>query len=409
MKKIILSTGTILGSIALASTAYAGGVPEGQAGGSAMAKSANSSSMANSADSSTMAASGAALALNVGGFIDFQAGFTDQDSAFEGTGAAGNSREFKTQNDTEIHVRVDGKTDSGINYGAVIELNADVSGDADGDGGNADKTYIYVGSDAFGRVELGANSGSTTTMNVNAASIARATGGVDGDWYDFVNTTASTGAGFILTPELPAAASAEGGTREDANKITYYTPSFSGVTLGVSFTPDEGDSGTAAAFTGDLGNDQENVFDIAIGYDQDYDNVNVKASIIGEIGESENAGIEDTNAWGLGLAVASQGFSVAGSYADWSDSGLAVGTVNDDQKVWTLGAAYEQDQFGVSLTYLDSESQDNELTNLALGADYQLAPGLVTYVDVSLFDMDGAGTTVDNDGSVILIGTELSF
>jgi len=401
MKKIILTTGTILGSMALATSAYAGGVPEGQP---------NATSPAGTSTPSTSnATTGADLALTVGGFIDFQAGFTDQDSFFETSGAAGNSRDFKTQNDTEIQVRVDGKTDSGLEYGAVIELNADVSDDGDGDGGNADKTYIYVGNDSFGRVELGANSGSTTTMNVNAASIARATGGVDGDWYDFVNTTASTGAGFITTPELPAAAAAEGGVREDANKITYYTPSFSGVTLGVSFTPDEGDSGTAAAFTGDLGNDQENVFGIALGYDQDYDNVNVKASIIGEIGESENAAIEDTNAWGLGLAVASQGFSVAGSYADWSDSGLAVGTVNDDQRVWTLGAAYEQDQFGVSITYLDSESQDNELTNLALGADYQLAPGLVTYVDVSLFDMDGAGTAVDNDGSVILIGTELSF
>ncbi len=344
------------------------------------------------------------LNVELGGFADFQAGFADQDTAFTATGA--NSRDFKIQNDTEIHVKVSGKTDSGLGYGAVIELNADVSGDADADGGNSDKTYLFIESDSMGRVEMGSNAGAQQTKAITAASIARATGGVDGDWYDFVNTG---GANFILSPELPAAAAAEGGTREDSNKITYYTPNFSGFSAGLSFSPDEGDAGTAAGFTGQVGTDVENVFGLGLSYDADYDNVAVGVSLTGEFGESENPGFEDTAAWGIGLSVGTAGFSVAGSYADWSDSNLAVGATNDDQTVWSLGAAYEMDKMGVSLTYLDSESTGNDFTNVSVGADYQLAPGLTSYVEVSFFDLDAAGAGADNDGSVVLIGSELSF
>ncbi|MCH2038554.1 MAG: porin, partial [Rickettsiales bacterium] len=51
--------------------------------------------------------------VTVGGHIDFQAGITDQDSIHE-TGA--NSRDAKFQNDTEVHVTVEGTTEGGLEY-----------------------------------------------------------------------------------------------------------------------------------------------------------------------------------------------------------------------------------------------------------------------------------------------------
>lgn len=385
MKKILLATSMLVGAVSFAGAANAGGMA--------------------AAPAAAPAASG--LSVNVGGFIDFQAGFADQDSAYE---VGANSRDAKFQNDTEIHFSVEGLADNGLKYGAVIELNADVSADADADGGNADKTYLFLESDA-GRVEMGANSPVTTTMGVSAATIARATGGVDGDFYDFINLT---GGNFITTQELPAAEAAEGGVREDANKISYYSPVFSGFQLGVSYTPDEGDSGTVAGATGSLNGDAENVFDLGLSYAGDFDGFGVSAAAIGEFGESEAAGIEDTAAWSFGLALDYMGFSVAGSYTDWADSGLATGSTEDSQSSWTLGAAYETGPFGVSVTYLDSEGSNGvasqEFQNLVVGADYTLAPGLVPYVEVSFFDTDdNVAGTADNDGSVILVGTELSF
>ena len=355
MKKLLLSTTAIVGAAALATSAHAG-----------------------------------SPAVSVGGYLDFQAGFADQDSAFE-TGA--NSREYKFQNDTEVHIAVEGAADNGLAYGAVIELEADTNADADGEGLNADKTYLYLESSA-GRLELGNNEGAEQGMNISAANIARATGGVDGDFYDFVNLGGVGGTtSFIITPELPAAHAT--GVTEDATKITYYTPRFSGVQLGVSYTPDQGDGGTASGFTGELNGDQENVFGLGLNYTGQYEEVGVDASIVGEFGDAELAGTEDVSAWGGGLVLSARGFALAGSWHDWGDSGLAVGTTADEQTVWTLGGAYETGPFGVSVTYLNSEASDNDFTNLSIGADYQLAPGLVPYVEVSLFDADETGTTVD--------------
>jgi hypothetical protein len=344
--------------------------------------------------------------VSVGGQIDFQAGFTDQDSAFE-TGPS--SREYKFQNDTEVHVSVEGQADNGLAYGAVIELEADVNADADGEGTNADKTYIYLESNS-GRVELGNNSGAEDTLKVDASTIARATGGIDGDWYDFVNVTpggVSGAAAFVIRPDLPAAHAR--GVAEDATKITYYSPRFSGVQLGVSFTPDQGDGGTAAGFTGELNGDQENVWGIGASYAGQFENVAVEVSATGEFGDAELAGTEDVAAYNLGVVLGFQGFSAAGSYGDWDDSGLATGS-STESDYWTLGAAYETGPFGVSVTYLESEFADtNEFQNVVVGADYQLAAGLVPYVEVSFFEFDQPGAGADNDGTVVLVGTELSF
>lgn len=381
MKKLLLGTTMLMGAVVLAGAAHADGMKASSATGG--------------------------LSVGVGGFMDFQAGFADQDSAFTAVGAG--SRESRFQTDTEVHVTVEGQSDNGLKYGAVIELNADPSADGDADGGNADKTYLFLESSA-GRVELGANAPVTTTMQVSAASVARATGGIDGDFYDFI----TLGAPFITTQELPAAEAGEGATREDSNKISYYSPVFSGLQLGVSYSPDEGDSGTVAGSTGKLNGDNENVFDLGLSYSGDLGGVGLNTALVGEFGENEVAGVEDTAAWGFGLALDYMGFSAAASYTDWADSGLATGALVDDQSAWTLGAAYETGPFGVSVTYLDSEGSNSvtaqEFQNLVIGADYTLAPGLVPYVEVSFFDTDdNVVGTADNDGSVALVGAELTF
>ncbi|MCP5361555.1 MAG: porin [Hyphomicrobiales bacterium] len=344
------------------------------------------------------------LDLSIGGEINFQAGFSDQDSPFDTTGAF--TRDVKFANDTEIHFNVSGEADNGLKYGAVIDLEADVSADNRGEGTNADKTFIWLESD-LGRVELGNNEGAEAAMAVNAATIARATGGIDGDDEFYINSGGvAPGATFLIHPDLPTADT--GGATEDATKITYYSPSFSGIQLGVSYTPDEGDGGTAAGFTGELNGDQENVFGLGLNYAGTLESVDVNVGLVGAFGQSELATTEDLAAWQLGTALTFEGFSLAGSYGDWDDSTMAVGS-NLDTSFWTLGAAYENGPMGVSVTYLDSERGNDDFTNLVVGADYALAPGLTPYVEVSFFDADQSGTATDNDGTVVLVGTYLSF
>lgn len=377
MKKLLLGTTALFGAAALATAANADGTSTGPG-------------------------------VTVGGFIDFQAGFTDQDAAFE-TAGTGFSRDAKFSNDTEVHIKVQGEADNGIKYGAVIELEAGIAADAgEDDGFNADKTYLFLESSA-GRVELGGNSSAARTLRVDASTIARATGGIDGDFHEYANVE---GQGFFITPDLPTDAGLVNlGDTEDATKITYYTPRVSGFQAGLSYTPDTGNSGGVDGFSGDNDfGDFEDVFAAAINYAGQANDVSYEVALTGEIGESENAALEDLEAWSAGVLVGYQGFSVAGSYGDNNDSGQIDGIAGDDVDYWTLGAAYETGPFGVSVTYLNSDAGATDFENISVGADYQLAPGLVPYVEVSFFDTDdNNGATNDNDGTVVLVGTELSF
>lgn len=372
---------------------------------------------------------GAALAegpkVTVGGFIDFQAGFTDQD--FDSTLVTGTTseRDYLFQNDTEIHIRVDGKADNGLGYGAVVELEADVSDDADGEGENADKTYVYL-QGGWGRVELGANTDAAAALKVDASTFARATGGIDGDWYDFVNAATITPGttvagpaigGYILSPDLPVAhgaATSAGingsfGASEDATKVTYYSPRFSGFQFGISFAPDAGNVGTAAGFTGDSDGSFENVFNAGINYNGKIGQVGIAASLTGEIGEAEVAGTEDLEAYAAGVNLTWMGWTFGGSYGDWQESGQPTAVGSDDADFWNLGVAYDFGPFGASVTYLDSTLAENDFHNLSVGVDYKLAPGLVPYAEVNFFDLDTIGTALDNEGVVFIVGTELTF
>lgn len=80
-----------------------------------------------------------------------------------------------------------------------------------------------------------------------------------------------------------------------------------------------------------------------------------------------------------------------------------------DTDFWTLGGAYEWNDAGVSVTYLNSERGANDYESLVIGADYILAPGLVPYAEVSFFEADEGASVIDNDGTVLILGTLLSF
>lgn len=345
--------------------------------------------------------------ITLGGNIGFQAGWTDQDAELAVATADNsiNNRNFKFRNDTEIDVLIDGKTDAGLGYGAVISLEADIT-ESEGEGDNANTTYIYLESN-LGRAELGSNEGAVQTMKVDASSIARATGGIDGDFQYYVTKVPAAGTQFIYLPELPTASTDE---TENANKISYYSPRFSGFQVGVSYTPDSGDRGSSNGFTGDNNAGQySNVVGLGVNWEGQWDQVGIKLGATGEFGESEVDTREDLAAWQVGGLFTLAGFSVAGSYGDWSDSGLLNTASDDDQNYYTAGVGYETGPFGLSVTYLSSESGANEVDNIAVGADYQLAPGLVPYVEANFFDFEAGGAGTDNDGTLVLVGTNLSF
>ena len=381
--------------------------------------------------------------ITVGGVIDWQVGIISDDTD--------NTSSHAFRNDTEISFNVDGKAQNGLGYGAVIVLEADVSSsvttvnnvggaanpgafggiagagtglnassDTDDEGFNASKTYIYLDG-SWGRVELGSNVGPSTTLEIDAASIARGTGGIDGDWYFFVNPTGA-GATHVITPDLPLAFGINTGgfgaeNQENLNRITYYSPRLSGFQLGVSYAANDRNRGQGIDLSDNNIGRADQIFTGALNYEGNYNGFGVGAAANIEYGNAEASTTEDLLAWSVGGVLSYQGFSIAGSYADWddslSDAALAptVGEL-DSADFFTLGAAYEHGPYGISVTYIDSSfdtvAGDNDFENIVVSADYQLAPGLTPYAEISFFDAE-SDVVADNDGTVFLFGTQLNF
>jgi outer membrane protein OmpU len=342
----------------------------------------------------------------VGGVIDFQAAHVGEDQD------AG-KRAYGFRNDSEVTISVSGKSDNGLGYGAVVSLESDVTADRNNQGFNASRTYTYLDG-SFGHIELGSNTGAAQSLAVEADNLARATGGIAGAWINFPNAPTSNGgvqSRFISTPGLVA----EHGSTSlygdqstfNATKATYYSPRFSGFQVGLSLTPDLDDRGQTIT-RNDVAGSFGNVIEAGINYENQWDNVGLAAALTGQVGDADSAAVEDLRAWNLGTIVSFSGFSLGGSYGDWNDSGQAKGA-NADAHYYTLGAAYDFGPFGASATWLDSELGSNDFNNLVLGTDYSLAPGFTPYAEVSFFDADAVGTANDNDGTVVLLGTELAF
>jgi predicted porin len=373
MKKILLGTTTLIGAAAL----FAG------------------------------AAHADAPKVTFGGFADFQVGVTGEDLDT-------NMRSHGFRSDTTLTFRVDGTADNGLNYGGGIDLNADVTAPAQGSGANAKRTFVYLGGN-WGELEMGSEVGAQGTMKVDASNIARATGGIDGDFWFFTSTNTAR---FLATPDLVlgyGVGNLGNETQENLNKVTYYTPRFSGFQLGVSYTVNSTDRGQVVLRTDNTAGRAENIWSGGISYDNTFGDVGVAIAATGEWGNSEVAATEDLRAWNVGGKLSYEGFSLAGSYGDWGDS-LRTATLNaDDTDYWTLGGAYEYGPFGASVTYLDSTYDNgtglgkNDWQNISVGTDYKLAPGLTPYAEINFIKMEAPGTVNDNDATVFIAGTQLSF
>ena len=87
---------------------------------------------------------------------------------------------------------------------------------------------------------------------------------------------------------------------DDATKIRYYTPSFGGFSLGVSYTPTVETSAAAPttassspARTAPIAMEAENIIEGALVYDGDLGGVGLKASVVGQYGKLKNGAEAD--------------------------------------------------------------------------------------------------------------------
>ena len=281
------------------------------------------------------------------------------------------SNELDFSNDTEVHVIARAKDEqTGLEYGGTIEFEADTNRTD-----NTDETWLFVRG-GWGEFRLGDEDGVVDNSVVGASIIAAGTGGIDGSIVD----TFATGVVFLTNSN-------------DATKIRYYTPSFGGFSVGVSYTPQQ-DSVNSGANNGDLlattEVEAQNVVDGGLIYEGDFGGFGITAALLGITGDLKESDSEfgDGSWHGVqgGLATTIFGFKVAGSYATEK-----VGDVDKD--FFNVGVGYGYGPVNLSVNYgkvLESsdEAQFDKPSNLVFSADYALAPGLVLAGDVGIFDND---------------------
>jgi outer membrane protein OmpU len=332
--------------------------------------------------------------LTITGFARFEAfGGEQDDRALDPT----LSRSLDFRNDTEVHVVARAKSEeTGLEYGGTIEFEADTNNTF-----NTDETWIYLRG-GWGEVRLGDEDGVVDNSTVGANTIAAGTGGIDG-----------SDAVISAVPVVFLSNS------NDATKARYYTPSFGGFSLGVSYTPTQSDfnsgnnNGQDFAQKNSPGMDAKNIVEGAAVYDGEFGGVGILASVVGLYGELKNEAEDtfgDDQWWGVqaGANIDLFGFKLGGAVGR-DEPG------DTSRDFFNVGIAYGFGPVNTSIGYgqiFNTNSDFDEATglgdegyNLVFSADVAIAPGLVLAGDVSKFDNDSTGDTGTGDKGWTAVGS----
>lgn len=425
------------------------------------------------------------LKVTVGGSIEARAAFRSQKNEYlmanTGTSSAA-GKNYKrgvtpaNQNvgfDTvsAMHASVTGQHDA-MKYGAQIGIQSTTRSQLSAGSDALDRTFIFMENDNMGRFEAGTNSGVSSSMRLGADRIARATGGIDGDFGNYVSldtfvkdtdgnyvTAAVQESDFISGPVLyltrggsiknETVASKQMEGDEKARKLSYYTPEYNGFQAGLSFTPDNRNSGQD--YMNQLNDRSVNSSTkpiaknaLAAGLTWKTDLAADQSFKMSLVGESAKMYADPTDVVGtakkeyknisgaiFGAQYNYQNWAVAASYGNQGKSGYAKtntiseGTKLKDAYFYTAGLAYVQGPVGTSLTYMHSDKNTNKMDIYSLGMDYQMAPGLLPYAEVTYFQMKQkthytndvasngslAKTTQEykNKGTAFILGTKINF
>ncbi len=338
----------------------------------------------------------------------------------------------------KAYLKAEGKSDDLV-YGAVIRLQT-VGNSSNGLGDTRnDRSHIFLDTNA-GSVQLGTNFAASKLFQIDAGTIASGSGGAsDGDWPTFVdvgtkaNSSNQYDVNQLFLQNADTVSDRLDGRVEGARKITYISPTISGVRLGVSFTPDLQNNG-GENLAGDnkatyLGRELrvKNIWSLALSYNNSFNDVDIALSAAGNFGTANkkssdvsnvsvsgntvtgtftdengqarnftinNSNISNSNVTGqnvgkgnvnnlktyaLGGVVGYNGFKFALSYANDGKSLSPQNTPanypngggsNFRSSWWTSGIAYESGPGSVSLTYMNGTKGNKNSGTASNGYSY---------------------------------------
>ena len=333
------------------------------------------------------------IALGLSGFMRHYVGIANHDET-----APGASMSMGQRSNTEIHFKGSTTLDNGLSVAVKVER------EGDRNNGNTDQSFVTVSSDAMGAITLGGAPHAADDFAVGAPMVGPIDFGDGGDW---ANAGTVTGAGVNNTYGVRDA----GGNNL---KMKYVSPSFSGVTVGISYD-------AAANVNGQKGGAARNATDdsssVAMMYEGEISGASVSADIgrfhsngdnVADVVAGGNGNVDYTNDR-IGLSVGMAGFTVGGSYNNYNNA-----TANWDGKGWELGASYETGPYAVSAAYMNSSADAGAVATTAKDVEWVLGASYDLGASVSLvgnyFNSKGTATgATSNTISGLVAGIEVGF
>ncbi|SEN19045.1 Outer membrane protein (porin) [Roseovarius tolerans] len=345
--------------------------------------------------------------LDWGGFANTHVGISsiDRNAANEALFPGVDNDGVNIFTNSEIIFSPSVTLDNGMTFGFNVQMEA-LNGGGGTDG--IDESYVTISSDTLGRIDLGSENSAGYRSMVAAPQVgsmainSRSTSA-------FVPVTGSGG-----FRQAALSSYTEVGGNNDVQRITYFTPSFNGLTLGVSYAPSNaGNASNNAPVDFNSAANITDIFDVGVSYSQSFNGVDIDLGGRWGTGDSNVAGVSDPETWGLGAAISVSGFTFGVGYAEndngavggvGDQEGLSVGVAYDIAGPWTVGL---EGYFGEVDNGAGVDSSDYDVIKLA--ASRSLGAGVswdVYYFNQETTDGNTGGKI---EGDVVATAINLSF
>jgi predicted porin len=391
------------------------------------------------------------IKLTLGGYFSMYgaAGFQQSDAGQPGA----HRHNFDIQRESEIHFKGETRLDNGLIIGVQVELEGETSAD------QIDESYIWFQGD-WGRVMLGATNSAAYKLAVGYPSVDSAFDSQDPTFRLWSGAPVSAAG---VTPGGPpnvggpvgdprfaglggnGVSSIDGWIpiiSNDSEKITYLSPRFGGIRLGLSYTPDNtemetvpggsvaANGGSGAGFAGSNNPATwSNLVAAGLNYDNKFGPISVQAAIGAERGILEGSSLVgttrfgDRTSWQSGVVLGYAGLQLGGGYFE-DDNGIDATATGADasgkQRSFGVGASYSMGPLTLASNWLharrsrDPVGLDEKLDRILVGARYALGPGIDLRSHVQYFDYKGAvlpanTTANNNNGWIFVFGTFITF
>ena len=368
--------------------------------------------------------SGAALAespieLKLGGYFQAYGIYQDNDQT--------DLRSTYITQRGRIYVKGSTTLDNGITVGVFTAIRAGEAGNLDGSNGIIKKAYgFFEGS--FGRIEVGAGDGAASQMGYTSPDPAPASGVNSGNFYANAPVSNIAGAIASTTPSTYQNWDAQN------TKISYFTPRMSGFQFGVSYTPNDCQTGPGTEVSGNcpgLGNAsvdnaglQSEVYAFGTNYTNTFGSVTTEVSatymtatlddtgtVVGVNKDYGDYAEKDRESYSFGANLGYKEWTLGGSYLHDNK-----GYVANETDAWDLGLKYTVGAFSVGVQHIESttdlDGREDSVKATMIGAGYAVGPGVNLGIGVQDWSWDSTeDTSLDyqSDAKMILIGTVLNF